>query len=46
MSKCDHLVFYRNFDGGWILLVVYVDDIVMAGSDVVDITSLKEFLKS
>ena len=46
MSKCDHSVFYRNSDSGVILLVVYVDDIVITGSDIAGITSLKEFLKT
>lgn len=44
--KCDHLVFYRISDGGLILLVVYVDNIVITGSNVVGITSLKSFLIS
>ena len=32
-SKSDHSVFYRNSHSGIILLVVYVDDIVIIGSD-------------
>ena len=33
-SEIDHFVFYRNsFDGKCIYLVVYVDDIVITGSD-------------
>lgn len=43
MSKCDHLIFYRNSYGGLIVLVVYMDDIVIIGNDVVGITSLKSF---
>ena len=43
-SKCDHSVFYQNSDAGLILLVVYVDDIVITGSNVDGISSLKAFL--
>ncbi|EOX92755.1 Cysteine-rich RLK (RECEPTOR-like protein kinase) 8 [Theobroma cacao] len=32
-SKCDHSVFYKQSKAGIILLVVYVDDIVITGSD-------------
>ena len=45
-SKSDHSVFYRNFNYGIILLVVYVDDIVITGSDSKGISSLKSFLHS
>ena len=45
-SKCDHSVFYQNSDAGLILLVVYVDDIVITGSNVDGISSLKAFLNS
>lgn len=34
MSKCDHSIFYGKSNGGLILLVVYVDDIVVVGSNV------------
>ena len=46
MKKCesDHSVFYRNSSSGIIVLVVYVDDIVITGSDVTGISSLKSFL--
>ena len=37
-------VFYRNSSLGIILLVVYVDDIVITGSDSKGISSLKSFL--
>ena len=40
-SKSDHSVFYRNASSGFILLVVYVDDIVIIGSDSKDIAALK-----
>ena len=44
-SKSDHSVFYRNSSSGIILLVVYVDDIVITGSDSTGISSLKSFLQ-
>ena len=48
MQKCnfDHSVFYQNSSSGIILLVVYVDDIVINGSDSKGILSLKSFLHS
>ena len=45
-SKSDHSVFYKNSGSGIILLVVYVDDIVITGSDSKGIKSLKSFLQS
>ena len=45
-SKFDHSVFYRNSSSGIILLVVYVDDIVITGSDSKGFSSLKFFLQS
>jgi len=45
-SNCDHSVFYRQSAVGIILLVVYVDDIVITGSDYAGISSLKLFLHS
>ena len=44
-SKSDHS-FYRNFSLSIILLVVYVDDIVITGSDSKSISYLKSFLQS
>ena len=43
-SKSNHSVFYRNSSSGIILLVMYVDDIVITGSDSTGISSLKSFL--
>ena len=44
-STTDHLVFYHhNFSGQCIYLVVYVDDIVITGSDKNGIQKLKQHL--
>ncbi|KAL5812189.1 hypothetical protein ACOSQ3_027139 [Xanthoceras sorbifolium] len=43
-SKSDHSVFYKQSKAGIILLVVYVDDIVITGSNATGISSLKSFL--
>ena len=43
-SKFDHSIFYQNSISGIILLVVYVEDIVITGSDSTEISSLKSFL--
>ena len=45
-SKFDHSVFYRNSYSGIILLVMYVNDIVITGSDSKGISSLKSFFQS
>ena len=45
-SKSNNSVFYRNSSSGIILLVVYVDDIVITGSNSKGISSLKSFLQS
>ena len=43
-SKFHYSIFYKNSTFDIILLVVYVDDIVITGSDFKDILSLKSFL--
>jgi hypothetical protein len=45
-SKCDHSVFYQQSEVALILLVVYVDDIVITGSDSKGISALKSFLQA
>ena len=45
-SKPHHSIFYKNSSSGIILLVVYVNDIVITGSDSKGILSLKSFLNS
>ena len=40
------IIFYKNSSSGIILLVVYVDDIVITGSDSKSIVSLKSYLHS
>ncbi|KAK8931024.1 hypothetical protein KSP39_PZI016079 [Platanthera zijinensis] len=42
----DSSLFYRNSSAGTVLLIVYVDDIVITGSDPKGITDLKAFLHS
>ena len=45
-SKFDHSIFNKNSSSGIILQVVYVDDIVITGSDYKGILSLKSFIHS
>ena len=45
-SKSDHSVFYKNSSSYIILLVVYVDDIIITGTDSKYILSLKSFFHS
>lgn len=44
-SACAHTVFYKHTSYGCVLLIVYVDDIVITGSDAGGIDALKSFLK-
>ena len=44
-AHSDHTMFYKhNKEGKIAILIVYVDDIVMTGSDESELTELKEFL--
>nr|GEV59605.1 cysteine-rich RLK (receptor-like protein kinase) 8 [Tanacetum cinerariifolium] len=43
-SVYDHYVFYSSSNAGFILLVVYVDDIVITGSNKAGIKKLKSFI--
>ena len=43
-NKSNHSIFYRNSNSGIILLLVYVADIVITGSDSKGISSLMSFL--
>ena len=45
-SKSNHYIFYRTSSSGIILLVVYVHDIIITGSDSKSIKSLKSFLQN
>ena len=43
-GEVDHSVFYRHSSVGFIYLIVYVDDIVLIGSDNLGISLLKQHL--
>jgi hypothetical protein len=43
-SKADYSLFTRQDDSSFIALLVYVDDILIASSDAVAVTKLKQFL--
>ena len=45
-NKFDHSIFYKNSNLCFILVVVYMDDIVTTGSDSKDISSRKSFFQS
>ncbi|KAL3749975.1 hypothetical protein ACJRO7_011017 [Eucalyptus globulus] len=47
LSRCenDHSVFYKQSRGGKLFLIVYVDDIIITGDDLVGITELKTYLQ-
>jgi len=40
----DHLIFSRSFTRGVIVLIVYVNDIIISGSDSIGIANLKAYL--
>ena len=44
--KFDYSVFYRNSSSGIIMLLVYVDGIVIIGSDSKGISTFKSFLQN
>lgn len=45
-SVYDHTVIYKHTNYMCVLLIVYVDDIVITGSDAGEIDSLKSFLRT
>ena len=48
MKKSDHdySVFYKQSNLGYILIAIYVDNIVITGSDKLGILKLKNFLQT
>ncbi|XP_035845685.1 uncharacterized mitochondrial protein AtMg00810-like [Helianthus annuus] len=45
-SKCEYSMFIKNNDGVFIVLLVYVDDIIVTGNNEKEINNVKTFLKS
>lgn len=45
-SKADHSLFTLHHKGTFTALLVYVDDIVLAGNNVSVVTAVKDFLSS
>lgn len=45
-SKNDYSLYIKNCDTGFVLLLVYVDDIVITGNNESLIESVKQFLKT
>ncbi|KAK9104981.1 hypothetical protein Scep_021825 [Stephania cephalantha] len=45
-AHSDHTMFYKHNHGKIAILIVYVDDIVMTGDDIVELESLKNFLSN
>ncbi|XP_019262539.1 PREDICTED: uncharacterized protein LOC109240364 [Nicotiana attenuata] len=43
-SKNDYSLFTKSSGASLVILVVYVDDILLAGSDIAEMTALKQFL--
>ena len=47
LNRSDHSVWYRHSSYGiYIFLIVYIDDIVIAGDDYEGIAQLKQYLSS
>ena len=42
----DHSIFYRRTDIGCVILAVYVDDILLTGSDITSIQKTKGYLQT
>lgn len=40
----DHCCYYKSFDDYYIILLLYVDDMLVAGSNIHEINNLKEHL--
>lgn len=45
-SKCDYSLFSKMHQGRLVVLLIYVDDIILAGDDKQDIQAVKNFLSS
>ncbi|CAL1403622.1 unnamed protein product [Linum trigynum] len=43
-SKADHSLFYKATDTSYTCILIYVDDLVLGGNDLSEITALKEVL--
>ena len=42
----DHSVFYRRIDSGCVILAIYVDDILLTGSNSTAIVETKKYLRT
>ncbi|KAJ0754023.1 putative RNA-directed DNA polymerase [Helianthus annuus] len=45
-SKCDHSLFIKSTNSVFLVLLVYVDDIVLTGNDISEIDKVKKLLQS
>lgn len=45
-SKCDYTLFVKNHQGKFTVILVYVDDMVVAGNDKEEIQSVTKFLST
>ncbi|KAJ0912392.1 putative RNA-directed DNA polymerase [Helianthus annuus] len=45
-SKCDHLMFVKSVDSVFIVLLVYVDDILITGNNENEIENVKSYVQS